>query len=404
MEAKSEMTRDEERREQDGKDSVVVVVDDDFIAKKKKVKRCRAIRLNATNGTTELVVDHEVPSVPEGPDVLIKVCACAISLHDVSLFDEDVSVSAKRTKRIMSTKENVVPGYRISGVAIAVGSRVRDVKAGDEVVAMIPIDSDKGGLSEYTVQPYYNVHVKSALVSHELAAIALLPALRAYDAMHFRLSQPKLMNLSRSVVFVSDGASTSNHLVLQLAHARGARVITTISSDEAMAYIKSLGLGDRLEVVDARESDFRSKFMALTQGLGVDIIVESFEQSRGNTAAVNRYALDVDSTISLLKVGGLWLTSRRGLKLSSRRLEAMWLKNASIGFLFEDAWLLSPTQQGHFRHIMRAVAKDLQAGVLRPRQPSMSVTLSRASEAFDEARRECVEAKKGPIVVVKMKG
>lgn len=49
------------------------------------------------------------------------------------------------------------PGYACSGVIDELGAESLNFKKGDEVLALIPLDSKLGGCAEFTVQPVLNI-------------------------------------------------------------------------------------------------------------------------------------------------------------------------------------------------------------------------------------------------------
>lgn len=72
-------------------------------------------------------------------------------------------------------------------------------------------------------------------------------------------------------ILVSGGAGAVGHHAIQVARANGARVLTTISSDEKAAYAKAAGAD---ETIDYRSEDVAKRVLDLTGGLGADRIVE----------------------------------------------------------------------------------------------------------------------------------
>jgi NADPH:quinone reductase-like Zn-dependent oxidoreductase len=320
------------------------------------------------------------------------ICTCIaifqslkLKSHDHSQRDvEMLERSDTMEKHILSPKmvkeQKIVPGYRISGVVVKVGPRVeKNLKIGTEVACIVPLDSSSngGGLCEYIIQPSFNVVQKSELVSHDIAAAALLPGLRAHDALCFRLCQPLAANLSDTSILVESGASTCNHLALQLAHCRGARVITTVSTDQEIDYLDSLNL-DRVAIVHTKKKNLRDEVMSLTNGMGVDMILESRVTS-----------LNPESCVYMLGFGGIWLSSRKRFKITSRHSEALRYKNSSLGFLFEEAWLLSPKRHGHLRLIINETIERLRKGTFRVRV-DRCFKLSESRLALNHARTESV--------------
>ena len=76
---------------------------------------------------------------------------------------------------------------------------------------------------------------------------------------------------STARILVQGGAGAVGHHAIQVAKANGARVITTVSSDEKAAYTREAGAD---EVVNYRTEDVPERILAMTDGKGADRIVE----------------------------------------------------------------------------------------------------------------------------------
>lgn len=78
-------------------------------------------------------------------------------------------------------------------------------------------------------------------------------------------------DVSGQTILVQGGAGAVGDHAVQIAKANGARVITTISSDEKANYARQAGAD---EVVNYRTEDVAAKILDMTDGKGVDRIVE----------------------------------------------------------------------------------------------------------------------------------
>lgn len=92
-------------------------------------------------------------------------------------------------------------------------------------------------------------------------------------------------------VLVHGGAGAVGLAALQLARARGARILATAGSPEKRALLRLLGADD---VFDSRSLDFAEAVMAATEGRGVDIALnslsgEAMERTLGCMAAFGRF-------------------------------------------------------------------------------------------------------------------
>src|SRR5947207_4398753 len=89
--------------------------------------------------------------------------------------------------------------------------------------------------------------------------------------------------LQGKTLLVTGGAGAVGHYAVQLATWAGARVITTVSSPEKAERARS---GGAAHVIDYRREDVAARILDITDGVGVDHIVEV--DFGGNLAAALR--------------------------------------------------------------------------------------------------------------------
>uniref|UniRef100_A0A7S3YBV5 Enoyl reductase (ER) domain-containing protein n=1 Tax=Lotharella globosa TaxID=91324 RepID=A0A7S3YBV5_9EUKA len=70
--------------------------------------------------------------------------------------------------------------------------------------------------------------------------------------------------------------------------------------------------------------------------------------------------------IRCLAVHGRWITSNTHLQLHPHESLQLAMRSASLCFLFEQTWLLSPKQQGKYLHILEDLMQGLKKKVLKP--------------------------------------
>jgi NADPH:quinone reductase len=102
-------------------------------------------------------------------------------------------------------------------------------------------------------------------VDYAVGACLGIPALTAIQAV--RLAQIG----SGMNVLVAAGAGSVGHYAVQLAKLRGARVITTVSSDAKAAHARA---GGASETIDYRTENVGERVKELTEGRGVDALIE----------------------------------------------------------------------------------------------------------------------------------
>lgn len=115
------------------------------------------------------------------------------------------------------------------------GSQVQVFELGDQVVGFLPLDNDNTGYAEYCIaESFYFVHLPRG-VPFERAAASVLQGIRCYYAFQ---SVHKVVQ--GETVFIPRGAHSSSCYALQYACIHGARVITTVASDEELNYLQDL--------------------------------------------------------------------------------------------------------------------------------------------------------------------
>ena len=92
-----------------------------------------------------------------------------------------------------------------------------------------------------------------------------IPALTAYDAVF--ANGP----VEGQTILVTGAAGAVGHFAAQFARAGGARVIATVSTAEKAAHMRAIGLD---EIVARHDVDVAESVLAITDGKGVDRIVE----------------------------------------------------------------------------------------------------------------------------------
>ncbi len=122
-----------------------------------------------------------------------------------------------------------------------------------------------GTAAEYIVLPSAQAAPLPAGIGYAEGACFGIPALTALQAV-------RLADLSpASTVMVVGGAGSVGHYAIQIAKMRGARVITTVSGPEKAAHARKAGAD---EVINYRSENVGERVKALTDGRGVDALIE----------------------------------------------------------------------------------------------------------------------------------
>jgi NADPH:quinone reductase-like Zn-dependent oxidoreductase len=217
----------------------------------------RAVTLNSVPASPS-VTDVAEPR-PEAGEVLVKVAASSINGFDAA-------TAAGYLQGMMEHRFPLVPGKDFAGTVAAVGEGVADLAVGDPVfgVVMKPF-LGTGSLAEYVTVPagYGVARIPDGLsVAHAgalgLAGTAALDSVNALDPN------------ADETVLVSGATGGVGALVVQIAAARGARVIATARPGEETDFVRSL-TGAEVHVADY-SGDLADQVRAVAPG-GVDAVV-----------------------------------------------------------------------------------------------------------------------------------
>lgn len=205
-------------------------------------------------GAPEVLTVTEVPDPRPGPhEVLIQVAAAGVNRADLrqreGFYPPPPGAST-------------VIGLECSGTVIEVGSEVGGWRVGDEVCALL----SGGGYAERVAVPASQVLPVPAGVGLRNAA-ALPEVFATVWSTVFMMAGL----VEGESLLVHGGSSGIGTAAIQLAAARGARVLVTAGSDEKLARCRGLGADVG---IDYHRSDFVEEVMSATDGRGVDVVLD----------------------------------------------------------------------------------------------------------------------------------
>jgi len=186
----------------------------------------RKVRIHRFGGPDVLRVDEVEPSMPDARQVLVSVKAASINPVDFKI----------RSGKYPAVKEDRLPytlGRDVSGVVEKCGAQATRFKIGDEVAGIVGIGG--GGYAEKAVLDEAAIARKPQEIDHAHAAAIPLAGLTAWQGL-FRYGQLK----AGQAVLIHGGAGGVGHFAVQFAKAKGARVLTTVSTD-TLPFARTLG-------------------------------------------------------------------------------------------------------------------------------------------------------------------
>jgi NADPH:quinone reductase len=168
----------------------------------------------------------------------------------------------------------VVPNQDGAGTVDAVGDGVDPSRVGERVwLWEAAWQRPDGTAQEYVVLPERQAVPLPDGISFDAGASLGIPALTAHRCLTVSELEPHRLApgvLAGQSVLVAGGAGAVGHAAIQLARWGGARVITTVSSDEKAKLGHAAGAD---HVVNYRSSDAADQIRAVAPD-GVDILVE----------------------------------------------------------------------------------------------------------------------------------
>ncbi|XP_057188316.1 quinone oxidoreductase-like protein 1 isoform X1 [Triplophysa rosa] len=333
-----------------------------------------------------LLQETNVPNNIGNHEVKVQVKSCALSPVDFKLC-EDLKLG----------KEHISVGREIAGVVLQVGPKVTFFQPEDEVVGILPLDAELSGLCSVVIIDEFNLVQKPLKVSWFEAAAVMKDGLRAYTALHTLARMA-----AGQTLLVLDGASPFGVLAIQLAHFHGVKVLATALSPEDQKMLEelrpSVGVQESLlarviKVWDSKEGLVDS-CLEETGGLGVDIIIDSGVRLFEEEPETQWHLPHKHDLITLLAVGGHWVTTEQNLQLDPPDSHILFMKAVSLSFLNDEVWTASRAKQGRYLHILKDVVEKLSVGTFRPQLedpvPLYEATVSMEMVQKKQARKRIV--------------
>jgi NADPH2:quinone reductase len=214
-----------------------------------------------TTGSADVLTLRDLPTPTPGPgEALIRIEASGVNFIDT--YFREGRYPAKLPYTL---------GQEAAGIIVAVASDVTVFKPGDRVAwAGVP-----GTYAQLAVAPANRLVMVPDGVSFHQAAAVLTQGLTAHYLTHSTYAiQPG------DEVLIHAGAGGTGLLLIQMAKSLGARVFTTVSTEEKAALAKGAGAD---EIILYTQEDFAARIKTMVPG-GLRVVYDSvgrstFEQS-----------------------------------------------------------------------------------------------------------------------------
>lgn len=211
------------------------------------------IHINAPGEADVLQLGDMPTPVPAAGEVLIRVAAIGVNRPDVL-----------QRKGVYPPPADASPvlGLEVAGEIVACGTSVTRWQVGDKVCALV----NGGGYAEFALAPASQCLPVPASLS--LLEAAALPE-TFFTVWHNLFQRARLQ--TGETLLIHGGSSGIGTTAIQMARANGIKVFVTAGSAEKCTACEKLGAD---KAINYREADFVSEIKTLTDGRGVDVILD----------------------------------------------------------------------------------------------------------------------------------
>ncbi|KAJ3069965.1 hypothetical protein HDU98_006981 [Podochytrium sp. JEL0797] len=209
----------------------------------------------AQGDASKLVLGEAATPVPTDSELLVKVHCFALNRMDIVQRQGNYPPPAGASQ---------ILGVEFAGVISQIGGSAGNWKIGDRVFGLVP----GGAYAEYVVVDKLMATRIPPHVSYQMAASLPEVWYTAYQALFLNCNL-----IEGEDVLIHAGASGVGSVAIQLAkHVGKARnIFVTVSSEEKMAFCKSLGA---THAINYKTQDWPTEVIKSTGGKGVNVIID----------------------------------------------------------------------------------------------------------------------------------
>jgi NADPH2:quinone reductase len=287
----------------------------------------KAIRVNQFGGPEVLNLEEMPKPQPGVGEMLIEV-------HSIGVNPVETYMRGGANPKL---KLPYTPGSDAVGTIAALGEGVSNLAIGDRVYTSETIT---GAYAEFTVARQTSVHRLPEKISFTQGAAVNIPYATAYRAL-FQRARARIGEF----VLIHGASGGVGLATVQWARASGLQVIGTAGSDEGRIVVHNEGAQ---HVLDHRQTGYLDQLLQLTNGRGVDVIIEM----------LSNINLGHDLTV-LAPRGRVVIVGSRG-KVEINPRDTMTREADILGLMLFNA------SSEELREIHASIYRGLDEGFLRP--------------------------------------
>ena len=222
----------------------------------------KAIVVHEYGGAEVLHYEEAPRPQPNDNEVLIRVLAASVN-------PVDAAIRSGKYAEYFHTKLPLIPGMDAAGVIEKAGSKITALKAGDPVYAFFTL-REEGGYGEFALAKEGEVARKPSSITYEEAAAVPAAGSTAWQAL---VDAAKLG--AGQTVLIHGGSGGVGHFAIQIAKARGARVIATASTAN-QEFLKKLGVDQAIDYTATKFEDVVKDVDVVLDAVGGDTLRRSY--------------------------------------------------------------------------------------------------------------------------------
>lgn len=290
---------------------------------------------------------------PQNNEVEIQVQASAVNFRDVLNALGMLKEYYAEKMGIIQASE-LTFGFECAGNIVAVGENVDHLQVGDEVVAWV---TTHDAFSSFVTLPATTVVKKPTSLSFQEATTIPLAFLTAQYGLHHLA---KIQSGERVLIHAAAGGV--GLAAVQIALAAGAEVFATASVNK-WEFLKSMGVK---HVMNSRSLEFADEVMSLTQGQGVDVVLNSL-----NGEFINKSLQVLANKGRFVEIGKIGIWDESQVKAA----------RDDISYFAFDLGEVHQRYPSLIPPMLQQLIKQFQTGTLKP-LPQTVFSLEQVVDAF----------------------
>lgn len=212
-------------------------------------------------GASEVLKYEDAPRPePKENELLVRVIACGVN-------PADPLVISGRMAQEFGTHLPLIAGYDVAGVVETAGAKVTKFKKGDAVYGYALFG---GGWAEYAVLAENEAAIKPKNTTFAEAAAVPMGALTSWQAL---VDAAKLS--AGQTVLIHGGSGGVGNFAVQIAKARGAKVIATASTPN-QEFLKELGVDVPIDYTKTKFEEVAKEVDVVFDTVGRDTLARSY--------------------------------------------------------------------------------------------------------------------------------